>query len=49
MDKVQKNTFTDFNAPSSEPFRLYLEIFSLNARATKIKRYEPDILILYVI
>jgi hypothetical protein len=22
MDKVQKTTFTDYNAPSSEPFRL---------------------------
>jgi hypothetical protein len=24
MDKVQETTFTDYNAPSSESFRLYL-------------------------
>jgi hypothetical protein len=24
MDKVQKSNFTDYNAPSSEPFRLVL-------------------------
>jgi hypothetical protein len=24
MDNAQKNTFTDYNAPSSEPFRLHL-------------------------
>jgi hypothetical protein len=24
MDKVQKTTFTDYNTPSSEPFRLHL-------------------------
>jgi hypothetical protein len=24
MKKVQKNVFTDYNAPSSEPFRLHL-------------------------
>jgi hypothetical protein len=23
MDKVQKTTFTDYNVPSSEPFRLH--------------------------
>jgi hypothetical protein len=23
MDNVQKNNFTDYNAPLSEPFRLY--------------------------
>jgi hypothetical protein len=26
MDKVKKNTFTDYNAPSSEPFKLQLFI-----------------------
>jgi hypothetical protein len=25
MDKVQKTAFTDYNAPSSEPFRLHFE------------------------
>jgi hypothetical protein len=25
MDKVQKNAFTDYNAPSSEPYRLHLK------------------------
>jgi hypothetical protein len=25
MDKVQKNCFTDYNAPSSEPFRTHLK------------------------
>jgi hypothetical protein len=30
MDKVQKKTaFTDYNAPSSEPFRLHLQIINL--------------------
>jgi hypothetical protein len=24
MDNVQKNAITDYNAPSSEPFRLHL-------------------------
>jgi hypothetical protein len=28
MDKVQKNNFTDYNAPSSEPFRLQKIIFT---------------------
>jgi hypothetical protein len=28
MDKVQETTFTDYKAPSSEPFRLQLLIFS---------------------
>jgi hypothetical protein len=26
MDKVQKTAFTGYNAPSSEPFRLHLNI-----------------------
>jgi hypothetical protein len=31
MDKVQKTTFTDYNALSSEPFRLHLKYWSLEA------------------
>jgi hypothetical protein len=27
MDNVQKNAITDYNAPSSEPFRLHLVHF----------------------
>jgi hypothetical protein len=27
MDNVQKNTITDYNAPSPEPFRLHLNSF----------------------
>jgi hypothetical protein len=36
MDKVQKTSFTDYNAPSSEPFRLHLNdvlFFALNTGA----------------
>jgi hypothetical protein len=29
MDKVQKNAFTDYNASSSEPFRLHYSTFFL--------------------
>jgi hypothetical protein len=34
MDKVQKTSFTDYIAPSSEPFRLHLisEVFSTNVK-----------------
>jgi hypothetical protein len=30
MDKVQETIFTDYNAPSSEPFKLYLEILDFS-------------------
>jgi hypothetical protein len=29
MDNVQKNAITDYNAPSSEPFRLHLQAIYL--------------------
>jgi hypothetical protein len=32
MDKVQKTAFTDYNTPSSEPFRLHLNFIRFKQR-----------------
>jgi hypothetical protein len=40
MDKVQKNTFTDYNAPSSEPFRLNLKNYSYTMETASLPSHK---------
>jgi hypothetical protein len=39
MDDVQKNAVTDYNAPSSEPFRLHLH-YKFSPKATDDQSWE---------
>jgi hypothetical protein len=42
MDKVQKNTFTDYNALSSEPFRLHADCYQGVCKYTCTCNLEPE-------